>query len=294
VIKMYKYILVILLMTCTSIEVQSEEENYEYQIALCGIFQDDARFLKEWIEFHRLVGVEHFYLFNNLSVDDYISVLSPYIEQGIVELYDWPYESNTWDEWHEVQNSAYEKGLEFARGKVKWLAILDTDEFLFAVKAKKLGNILKEFEGFGAVGVNWQLYGTSGVLRIPDDKLMIETLVKKAPSAMKKNRFVKCVVRPERVEKVLNAHQMEYKEGFYHVDENKKRFVWYTPLVSVKKLRVNHYWTRDEDFLLNVKIPRRSQDGTNLEWFMEEMEKFNQVHDPIMLRFAKELRMRVI
>jgi len=33
------------------------------------------------------VGVEHFYLYNHLSKDEYAEVLEPYIKEGIVELY---------------------------------------------------------------------------------------------------------------------------------------------------------------------------------------------------------------
>ncbi len=34
-------------------------------MSLCAIFKDEADYLREWIEFHRIVGVEHFYLYNN-------------------------------------------------------------------------------------------------------------------------------------------------------------------------------------------------------------------------------------
>ena len=38
----------------------------------------------EWIEFHRLVGVERFFLYDNGSTDDHREVLAPYVEEGIV------------------------------------------------------------------------------------------------------------------------------------------------------------------------------------------------------------------
>lgn len=39
----------------------------QYELAICAIFQDEAAYLKEWIEFHKLVGVQHFYLYNHAS-----------------------------------------------------------------------------------------------------------------------------------------------------------------------------------------------------------------------------------
>ena len=33
---------------------------YDYEFAICTIFKNNASYLKEWIEFHRMMGVEHF------------------------------------------------------------------------------------------------------------------------------------------------------------------------------------------------------------------------------------------
>ena len=40
--------------------------NKKYKISICGIFKNESCFLKEWIEYHEILGVEHFYLYNNL------------------------------------------------------------------------------------------------------------------------------------------------------------------------------------------------------------------------------------
>ena len=59
-------------------------------LSICAIYRDEAPYLREWIEFHRLVGVERFFLYNNGSEDDHLEVLAPYVEDGIVVLHDWP------------------------------------------------------------------------------------------------------------------------------------------------------------------------------------------------------------
>jgi hypothetical protein len=53
----------------------------KYYLSVGAIFRNEARFLPEWIEYHRLHGVDHFYLFNNLSEDDYKAALKPYVDQ---------------------------------------------------------------------------------------------------------------------------------------------------------------------------------------------------------------------
>ncbi len=58
--------------------------------AVCAIFKNESVFLKEWLEYHLLIGVEHFYLYNNFSEDNYQDILAPYIEKGQVTLTEWP------------------------------------------------------------------------------------------------------------------------------------------------------------------------------------------------------------
>src|SRR4051794_11337491 len=53
---------------------------YQYDFTVCAIFQNEAKYLKEWIEYHRLVGAQHFYLYNNRSTDHYMDILQPYID----------------------------------------------------------------------------------------------------------------------------------------------------------------------------------------------------------------------
>ena len=46
-----------------------------YYFSICAIFKDESLSIKEWIEYHKLIGVEHFYLYNNKSKDSSVSIL---------------------------------------------------------------------------------------------------------------------------------------------------------------------------------------------------------------------------
>ena len=61
-------------------------KQFKYKASLCLIFKDEAPYLKEWLEYHLLIGIDHFYLYNNNSSDNYLEVLGPYIEDGTVTL----------------------------------------------------------------------------------------------------------------------------------------------------------------------------------------------------------------
>lgn len=70
-------------------KVHNITKHYKYNVAICAIFLNEGPYIREWIEFHRIVGVEHFYLYNNMSVDNYKCILERYIAEGIVTLIEW-------------------------------------------------------------------------------------------------------------------------------------------------------------------------------------------------------------
>lgn len=224
--------------------------SYKQELAICSIFQNEARFFKEWLEFHKLVGVQHFYLYNNNSTDNYKEILAPYIQKGEIDVYDWP----ETDHGLKAQLSAFNDCLTRTRNKVKWVAFLDLDEFLFPVSDFDLKDVLKEFEECAQVSVNWFMFGTSNIAKIPDNALMIECLTKCDP---KGNKHVKSIVRPERVKSIVNPHYALCLPGFVQVNPEKKLIHgFFSPEISSGVLRINHYWTRDRYHLETIKIAR--------------------------------------
>src|SRR5690349_17300979 len=109
-------------------------QQYTYELSICGIFQDDAKYLPEWIEFHQEQGVEHFFLYYNRSSDDYKGYLAPYIKRGLVELKDWDESFRFNHNWTQEQCGAYMDCINNHRKDCHWIAFLDTDEFLFSPK----------------------------------------------------------------------------------------------------------------------------------------------------------------
>src|SRR5690349_3747787 len=141
-------------------------------LAVCAVFRDEARYLAEWVTFHRLQGVERFYLYDNRSSDDWRSELEPEIEAGIVEVQHWPFEP--------AQLGAYQHCLEHHRDDARWIAFIDLDEFLFSPTGRPLPEILRKFDTHPGVVANWRMYGTSGWERAPEG-LVIENFVMRGP-----------------------------------------------------------------------------------------------------------------
>ncbi len=272
--------------------LEAKKSKYKHPLIVCAIFQNEARFLKEWIEFHKLMGATYFILFNNRSTDEYIQVLKPYILKEEVELIDWPYTYNTPQEWTSVQTAAYNYANRRAiQKRAKWLAILDMDEFLYPVQAPNLVAFLSDFEDAGGVVAHWQFFGTSDVEEITGDRLMIELLTKKAPDNYPENAYVKSIVRPERVQKITDPHYAHYKKPYYAVGEN-----WngvhgsMNPYIIVNKIRINHYWSRDKKFFYEVKMNRRQKWLEGADGQIARLNNINVIDDYAIQRFVATLR----
>ena len=185
----------------------------------------------------------------------------------------------------------YNDALNRTRGRVKWLAFIDGDEYLVPLEQDSLLDLLKDYEGFGGVHASWLNFGTSHIDNIPEDKLRIEILLHcdVAPAELGKS-----IVRPERVEKSTDPHVYYYLPPYYHVNSIFQRFAWHS-IPSRKRLMVYHYYTGDIDHLINIKFPRRIlwYPHLKLDTYLEEVERYNCRYNPTMLRFVPAVRKAV-
>lgn len=140
--------------------------NKKYKISICAIFKNESSFLKEWVEYHEMLGIEHFFLYNNNSEDDYLAVLKPYIDKGLVTLIDWPYDQG--------QITAYKHFYETYRHETQWVSFLDIDEFFCPRYKNNLLEWLKTMDKYPVIVVYWRMFGTSGKLEHDYSKLVIE------------------------------------------------------------------------------------------------------------------------
>lgn len=264
---------------------------YQHDLAICVMFQDEGPYMKEWIDFHRSVGVKHFFLYNNNSTDNFRKVLQPYIKKGLVELIEWPSQQLGNDFSHhsfEVQTGAYNNAIERSRGKVKWLALIDLDEFIVPVKERTIVKVLeKHFRDVAGLCVNWQCYGTSHVSRVGSNKSMLRQLKWKMKTDHPHNRYFKSIVRVDKTAYCPNPHFCVYFPGHYHVNTNRERFDMANPGVYVDKIRINHYWTRDEHFLNKIKIPRYVKWGGSSAGVLSLANLMNAEKDPIILKYLR-------
>lgn len=139
----------------------------KYKVSICAIFKNESLYLKEWLEFNHIIGIEHFYLYNNNSEDDYLTILQPYIDKGLVTLVQWPK--------NQAQMECYNHCIENFKGETNWLGFIDIDEFIIPCSEDNIYDILKPFEKKrGSVKIYWKMFGTSGKIKRNVSNLVTE------------------------------------------------------------------------------------------------------------------------
>ena len=64
--------------------INKQGENFNDYISIAIIIKNESLYIKEWIEYHLLVGVDRFYIYDVGSTDNVLEVLQPYIDKGVV------------------------------------------------------------------------------------------------------------------------------------------------------------------------------------------------------------------
>jgi hypothetical protein len=86
-------------------------------------------YLVEWIEFHRLMGVEHFVSYDFNVTKEGKQVLQYYQQQGLFTVFDWSITAN-FKGWYLNQMAAWQHCLSTFRYNSSFLVFTDVDEFI--------------------------------------------------------------------------------------------------------------------------------------------------------------------
>jgi hypothetical protein len=244
----------------------------EHYLAACAIYRDEAPYLAEWIEFHRLAGFERFYLYDNLSADHHREVLAPYVEEGIAVVHEWPLVPG--------QMPAYDHCLESYGDEARWIGFFDIDEFLFSPTYRAVSEVLPDYERWPGVCVNLPRFGTSGH-REPPEGLVIENYLTRL--RVRADLTVKSIVDPAAAEGALNSHQFRYRRRTA-VDENGYPVhSTFTKSASYARLRANHYYSKSEEEL-RAKHERATADYSALRKPLPQDEELARREDEVGVR----------
>lgn len=254
--------------------------------AICAIFKDEAPHLGEWLAFHRLMGVEHFFLYNNESSDEWQPVLAPYVAAGIAHVKDWTIPRPI------TQATAYEDCLKAVRTRVRWLACIDIDEFLFSPDGLSLPDAMAETKRPGVCAA-WRVYGTGGLRETPPG-LVIEHFRLRAREHHPLSKLGKPIVDPRRtLIHIASAH------AFFHLRPGRPWRLQTSDSLQdsspAPALRINHYYTKSEA-QAHAKWDRGAIGHTEnhsipLAQYLDPA--LNEVRDEILVGWSDQVRRQI-
>lgn len=76
--------------------VKESKENFEHEIAIVAIAKNEGPYIREWIEYHRLLGVTKFYFYDNESEDQTKEILKSYIQSNLVSYFLLEEKADSW------------------------------------------------------------------------------------------------------------------------------------------------------------------------------------------------------
>lgn len=219
-------------------------------VAICAAVKDQHPDVREWIFYHRAVGINKFYLTDTGSQPPMQSVLEDHIQSGLVEYtYDTkvPPRKGT----HGPQVTIYERCLHDYGHRHTFMAFIDVDEFLILRDGTPdIPTLLRGYEQYGGLVVNWVMFGSSGLQARPVANTLM-SYWKCAPEDHPENCHVKSIVRPPHVaDSATDPHHFQYKQPLTAV--NTRHEVVKGPksnTAALDRLALYHYSIKSrEDF----------------------------------------------
>jgi hypothetical protein len=206
-------------------------------VCVVGIFKDEEPFLDEWLLYHRLMGIDHFFLYDDHPDLPLESFLKPHASN--VTVVKWHGQdrflpgtmNQTKAYWHAVQNHV---------ASFDWVSFLDGDEFIVLREHENVRAFLSEFEeDCVSVSLNWHVFGHNGHFGNPPG-LITASLTRRMfqPSVN-----VKSITRSRSIAGIHSPHFCQLKYG-KHVDANERPFQEELYSGRTSRAHINHYQCR--------------------------------------------------
>ena len=264
-----------------------------YDLAVVAILKNEGAYLKEWLDYHLLAGVDHFYLYDNDSTDNQAAVVAPYVEAGLVDYL--PAHGKA------MQYVVYNDAVKRFKFQCRYMTFIDGDEFIFPRTGQSIvelvDEILSHSPNAAGVIINWQFFGSNGHETADLSRGVLERFTRRANTDWHTvtndkisvgNFYWKSVINPRLADFVHNAHSVYCfnnlscvnSEGIIDYDSAEKH------IVAADKIVVNHYSVKSrEEYIAKKNRGRAAAESHRL--FMEDFSLYdrNEVFDDGILKY---------
>jgi hypothetical protein len=226
-----------------------------YKLSICSIFKNESLILDEWISHYLYHGVEHFFLINDYSNDDYNDIITKYSQY--ITLMD--NDIITKDVGRQI--NIYEKYFRQHINKTQWMAFIDLDEFLYSPLTINIGDILDKYNNYSQIIVDWLHFGSNNHKYQPHS--VVEGFTQRAIHEPNKpyHSYKSIFQSKDLISFNVHSHQVKGNTIYLKYNENIK-----------PDLIINHYAIQSLDFFIKIKSTR----GDVNNWFEHQKLERNK------------------
>jgi len=200
----------------------------KYFLSLCAIIKDE-RNLEEFIIYNWILGIEHFYIYDNESSIPIKDRLNKSFYQNMCTIIDFPGKCR--------QIEAYNNFLNTYKNDTEWVIIVDGDEYICPKNHFSLRDFLDEYSDAHAIGINWVMFGTSFHEKKQDGYLVDKYRYYESPQ----NQHIKTICKPLYTKSIC-IHNVELYNPSKYIDPKKNIIKGpFNNNFTTDIIQINHY-----------------------------------------------------
>jgi hypothetical protein len=241
-----------------------------YYSILSANVRDDNDYLDEWIMYHLSIGFDHIVIYDHKSQvpvkplwGDKVTVFR--LERDSLFLPEF------------IHNNTLRSFPSY------WLAHCDVDEFIVMFEDKDIKKFLEKYEPFGALGLPWSMYGSSGYKTKPKGNVKDSYLWRRADELM----WVKSIINTQYCKRIDDPHHGVYtRKSVNEIFEPFEGPMCDSPRAFAK---INHYFTKSHEEFLRKIARGTGNPGTPprpIDWFYQ-LERDSTIYDDVLKDFGK-------
>lgn len=261
----------------------------KYFLSTVSVFKNENEYFHEWLEYHLMMGVDHFFLYDQDGGLEAMELLRPYERAGVVTRQPWTHFDGTkydrpthfWQ--RDKSHVAYAHCAKNHAGKTQWIQKLDIDEYLVTNdQSSNLQDWIKTLDSSRIKGYRVFRYnfGNNGLLKKPSGLITESYLKREAEFSDYKDAGNTDFLSDNRYH--YNSHRWAYKLKSGRLLMNPEEV----------NIHINHYYTKSYEEYQNRQNVMRSR-NTSIDAFNLLNQTFNMVEDKQLLSGALELKQRI-
>ena len=229
-------------------------------LAIVLICKDEEDYIDEWIRYHVLAGVRHFYIYDNGSSDSTAARARAHNRGGVVVIvHPWVLKASAGQYAVYPQSAAYAHAALCYGHKHRWMAFIDTDEFIVPRQHKTIIEALDCLGEHSNISLFWSQFGHCGHVTKPSEPCAFAYMLRHQPDVLQFYHF-KCIVDPSKISMISFHYFSTTDMGTTtsndkgQVEENLFRQSA-AGFASSEFLQLNHYQTKSIEET-NAKLQR--------------------------------------